>query len=176
VNFLWMFLLLLVQRLAELLLAARNRKLALARGGIEYHPETYRYFILLHVLFLVSLLVESYPWRLPLDPLTWFCLVMFGLLQLLRYWCIQSLGERWNTRIIVTPGVPVSRRGPYRWFRHPNYLVVTLELAIIPLLARAPLTLLVFSLANLALLRQRIKLEEEALKTHTDDSNTFADE
>ena len=162
-NFLWIYLLLLLQRLIELALAARNRKLALARGGIEYHPKTYKKFIWLHSLFLVSLLLESYPWQLPLDLLTWFCLALFGLLQLMRYWCIRSLGEQWNTRIIVIPGVPLSRRGPYRWFRHPNYLVVTLELAVIPLLARAPLTLLMFSLANLVLLRQRIRLEEEAL-------------
>jgi len=164
VNFLWIFLLLIFQRLAELALASRNRKRAMARGGIESAPETYRKFLWLHSLFLVSLLLESYPWQLPLDALTWFCLVLFGLLQLLRYWCIRSLGEQWNTRLIVIPGSPLSRRGPYRWIRHPNYLVVTLELAVIPLLARAPMTLLMFSLANLVLLRQRIRLEEEALR------------
>jgi len=163
-NFLWIFLLLIIQRLAELALAARNRKRALARGGIESAPETYNRFVWLHGLFLASLLLESYPWRLPLDALSWFCLSAFGLLQLLRYWCISSLGEQWNTRIIVIPGAPLSRRGPYRFMRHPNYLVVTLELAVIPLLARAPFTLIVFSFANLVLLRQRIRLEEEALQ------------
>jgi len=166
VSFLWIFLFLLIQRLAELALAARNRKRALARGGIEYHPETYTKFVWLHSLFLFSLLLESYPWQLPLDLLTWSCLVLFGLLQLLRYWCIHSLGEQWNTRIIVIPGAPVCRRGPYRFLKHPNYLVVTLEMAVIPLLARTPFTLLVFSLANLVLLRQRIRLEEEALREH----------
>jgi len=166
VNFLWILLFLIIQRLAELTLAARNRRRALARGGIEYHPETYKKFIWLHCLFLLSLLLESYPWQLPLDLLTWFCLVLFGLLQLLRYWCIRSLGEQWNTRIIVIPGAPFCRRGPYRLFKHPNYLVVTLEFAVIPLLARTPLTLLMFSLANLVLLRQRIRLEEEALREH----------
>lgn len=163
-NFLWIYLLLILQRLAELALATRNRRLALARGGIECHPESYKRLIWLHSLFLASLLLEAYPWQLPLDLLTWCCLALFGLLQLLRYWCICSLGEQWNTRIIVIPDAPLSRRGPYRWFRHPNYLVVTLELAVIPLLARAPVTLLIFSLANLVLLRQRIRLEEEALR------------
>lgn len=167
-NFLWIYLWLLLQRGAELVLAARNRRRALARGGIEFAPQTYRWFVWLHTLFLVSLLVESYPWQLPFDRLTWACLSLFGLLQLLRYWCIGSLDEQWNTRIIVIPGTQLSRRGPYRWLRHPNYLVVTLELAVIPLLARAPLTLLVFSLANLVLLRQRIRLEEAALREHTD--------
>ena len=165
-SFLWIFLVLIIQRLAELVLASRNRRRALDRGGIEYAPETYRKFVWLHSLFLVSLLLESYPWQLPLDELTWSCLILFGLLQLLRYWCIRSLGEQWNTRIIVIPSSPLSRRGPYRWFRHPNYLVVTLELAVIPLLARAPLTLLVFSIVNLVLLRERIRLEEKALRVH----------
>lgn len=167
-NFLWIYLLLIVQRLTELALAARNRKLALARGGVEYHPETYKKFIWLHSLFLASLLLESYPWQLPLDLLTWFCLALFGLLQLFRYWCIRSLGRQWNTRIIVIPGASLSRRGPYRFLRHPNYQVVTLELAVVPLLARAPFTLVVFSLANLVLLRQRIRLEEAALREHAD--------
>jgi methyltransferase len=169
VNFLWVFLLLLIQRCAELGYAARNRRRALARGGIEYAPETYRFFVWLHTLFLASLLLESYPWRLPLDALTWFCLILFGLLQFVRYWCIRSLGEQWNTRIIVIPGASLSCRGPYRWLRHPNYLVVTLELAVIPLLAGAPLTLILFSLANLVLLRQRIQLEEVALREVTCD-------
>jgi len=173
VNFLWVFLFLLVQRCAELVYAARTRRRALARGGVEHAPETYRKFVWLHSLFLASLLLESYPWRLPLDTLTWFCLITFALLQLLRYWCIRSLGEQWNTRIIVVPGASLSRRGPYRFLRHPNYLVVTLELAVIPLLARAPITLLVFSLANLVLLRQRIRLEETALREHAEDGGRF---
>jgi methyltransferase len=110
----------------------------------------------------------------PLDSLTLFCLIFLIFLQGLRYWCIVSLGEYWNTRIILVPDAETRRRGPYRFLRHPNYLAVTLEFAVIPLLMRAPLTLVVFSLANLVVLRQRIRLEEEALREFTDYGERFS--
>lgn len=159
----WIFLFYFLERGFELLLARRNRRRAFARGGYEYAAESYRGIIGLHILFFASLLLESYPWRIDLDSLTRFCLVFLFLLQLLRYWCITTLGESWNTRIIVIPGMDIVRRCPYRWLRHPNYVAVTLEFAILPLLLRAPLTLLLFTLANLVVLRRRIVLEEKAL-------------
>jgi methyltransferase len=169
----WVFGVLALERFFELWLAARNRKRLLARGGQEYFPESYRSILRLHLLFYLCLLLESYPWQVPLDPLSWFALCAFAVLQLLRYWCIKSLGDFWNTRIILIPGAKVSRRGPYRFLRHPNYLVVTLEFAVIPLLARAPMTLLIFSIANLFLLRRRIALEERALREQTDYAQKF---
>jgi methyltransferase len=170
----WVFGFYFGERLFELRLARWNRRRLEARGGREFHPETYRTIVLLHTLFFASLMAESFPWRVPLDSLTLFCLTFLLLLQALRYWCIISLGEYWNTRIILVPGAEARRRGPYRVLRHPNYLAVTLEFAIIPLLMRAPLTLIVFSLANLVVLRQRIRLEEEALREFTDYGKRFS--
>lgn len=164
----WVFGFYFLERLFELRLAARNRRLLLARGGREFFPETYRELILLHTLFFAALLGESYPWRVPLDQLTLFCLAALALAMGLRYWCILSLGVFWNTRILVLPSAAAVRRGPYRLLKHPNYLVVTLEFALLPLLMRAPFTLVVFSLANLAVLRRRIRFEELALREGTD--------
>ena len=169
----WLFGLLIAERLFELRLAARNRRILLLRGGQEFFPESYRIIVWMHLMFLASLILESYPWWVPLDALTLCGLGMFLLLQLLRYWCVCSLKEYWNTRIILVPGAKISRRGPYRFMRHPNYLVVTLEFALLPLLARAPVTFLVFSVANLFVLRQRIMLEEQALREHTDYGQQF---
>lgn len=169
----WIFGFYFGERLFELLLARRNFRRLKARGGREFHPETYPTVVGLHVLFFASLLAESFPWRVPLDPLTFFCLILLVLLQALRYWCIASLGEYWNTRIILVPGAEARRRGPYRFLRHPNYLAVTLEFAVLPLLMRAPLTLVVFSLANLLILRQRIRLEEAALREFTNYGKRF---
>ncbi len=169
----WVFAFYLAERGLELLLARRNRRLILARGGREYFAESFRPLAAMHVLFFVALLIESHPWRVPLDALTITCLVALVLLQALRYWCIASLGVFWNTRILVLPGARIERRGPYRFLRHPNYLVVVLEFALIPLLMRAPLTLVVFSLANLLVLRRRIRLEEEALRENTDWGKAF---
>jgi len=164
----WVFAFYFLERSAEVLIARRNQRITSEKGGKEYFPETYRTMVGFHLAFLAALFLESAPWHVPLDPLTFFCLISLALLQFLRYWCIAVLGEFWNTRIIVVPGAQVRRRGPYRFMRHPNYLVVTLELALLPLLMRAPITLLVFSLGNLALLRRRIFLEEKALRDHTD--------
>ena len=157
-----------VQRLLELRLSARNRHRLLSRGGREVRPETYRTMVALHALFLVSLAIESFPWRVPMDSRTVGCLAALGAVTFLRYWAIASLGEYWNTRVVVVPGARVVRSGPYRFLRHPNYLVIVLEFLILPVLMRAPATLVLFSLANLAVLRQRIRIEEEALRRDTD--------
>ena len=108
-----------------------------------------------------------------MNALTITCLSLLVILQICRLWCMVSLGEYWNTRIIVLPGAKVVCRGPYRYLRHPNYLIVTLEFATIPLLMRSPVTLMIFFLANLAVLRQRIRLEEQALRSETDYGDVF---
>lgn len=169
----WVFGFLIAERLFELWLAAKNRRILLSRGGQEFYPESYRIIVLMHLMFLACLILESFPWMVPLDALTLFGLGGVLLLQGGRYWCIHSLGEYWNTRIILIPGAKVSRRGLYRFMRHPNYMVVTLEFALLPLLARAPMTLLVFTVANLFVLRQRILYEEKALREHTDYAQKF---
>jgi methyltransferase len=169
----WIFLILLSERLFELCLARRHTRALLARGGREFSAETYPYIVALHSCFLIALFLESYPWQVPGDAITFITLSLFLLLQGGRYWCIISLGEQWNTRIILVPAAPVIKRGPYRWLRHPNYLIVTLEFLLLPLLLRAPLTFFLFFPINLLLLRQRIRLEEAALCQFSDYSSRF---
>jgi len=173
VSVAWVVPVVSAQRLAELWVSGRNRRRLLARGGREIHPETYRTMVALHVLFLGSLAWESNPWRVPLDARTWACLAALVLVTALRYWAIAALGEYWSTRVVVVPGARVIQRGPYRYLRHPNYLVIVLEFLLLPLLMRAPVTLVLFSLANLAVLRQRIRIEEAALREATDYSEQF---
>ena len=156
------------QRLGELWLCRRNRLRLRARGGREVRPDTYWTMVALHVLFLLSLSWESHPWRASADIRTWACLAALAAVTALRYWAIASLGEYWSTRVVVVPGTRLVRAGPYRFLRHPNYLVIVLEFLLLPLLMRAPVTLVLFSLANLAVLRQRIRIEEMALRDATD--------
>jgi methyltransferase len=85
------------------------------------------------------------------------------MLELARIWVLASLGERWTTRIIVIPDAPLVRRGPYRWFNHPNYIVVVAEIAVLPLAFGLWRTALVFSLLNAAILTIRIREENRAL-------------
>jgi methyltransferase len=122
---------------------------------------------------MVGLLYESYPWQLVLDTRAVACLSVLTLLQGIRYWCMATLGSQWNTRIILIPGNSIKKSGPYRYVRHPNYIVVTLEFIFIPLLMHAPVSLLVFSGLNLFVLLKRIRLEETALRTFTDYNDKF---
>jgi methyltransferase len=127
----------------------------------------------LYTFFFLSLAWESYPWRVPLDSRTTACLAGLVAVTALRYVSIATLGGRWTTRIVSVPGSKVVRAGPYRFFRHPNYLVIVLEFLLFPLLLRAPFTLVAFSLANLLVLRQRIRLEEKVLRETTDFGEKF---
>jgi methyltransferase len=173
VSFAWVFAVVVLQRLFELRLSERNRMALLARGGREHYPDTFPAMAALHVLFLASLAAESYPWRLPPDGFTWGCLAALAVITAGRYWAIASLGQYWNVRIVVVPGEPVRRTGPYRFMRHPNYLIIVLEFLFLPLLMRAPVTLVIFSMANLFVLRERIRLEENVLRELTDYGERF---
>jgi methyltransferase len=150
----------IVQRLAELVLARRNARRLLADGGVESGAKHYPLFILLHGGWLLALLI-----LVPPDASANPALVsLFVVLQGLRVWIIASLGQHWTTRIIVIPGKPLVRCGPYRWIRHPNYLVVAAEIAVLPLVFAAWKIAIVFSLLNTALLAWRIRVENEALR------------
>lgn len=157
----------LLQRIAELRIAAVNRTWALAAGAKEYGGTHYPCFFILHSAWLMSWMYEGY-WRNDLSPrwLLWFSI--FIMAQGIRYWSINSLGRFWNTRILVIPGMMPVRRGPYQYLRHPNYLAVTMELVCVPLIFNAWITATVISLLNAALLLIiRIPAEEAALREAT---------
>lgn len=152
------------QRLLELLLARRNERRARARGAVERGGGHYPMIVGLHSLWLVSTLVEGLL-RGPVFPVYWpAALGLFLLVQPLRYWAILSLGESWNTKVLVVPGAKPVRNGPYRYLNHPNYVVVVVEILAFPLIFGAWLTALVFTLLNAAVLRVRIREENRALR------------
>ena len=147
-----------LQRLAELVLSQRNTKRLLARGAHEVAPEQYPFMIMLHATWLAAL------WLLgPGPPIEIIPLIVFALLQLARLWVIVTLGERWTTRIIVLPGAPLVKTGPYRWVNHPNYLIVVGEFAVLPLVFDLPMVAILFSLLNGVILWVRIRAENRAL-------------
>jgi methyltransferase len=152
-----------LQRLLELALSRRNERLLRARGAVERGRGHYPLIVALHVLWLLSTLIEGIL-RGPGIPAFWpIPLALFLLVQPLRYWAIFSLGQHWNTRILVVPGARLVRRGPYRYIKHPNYVVVGVEILTFPLIFGAWITALVFSILNAALLYVRIKEENRAL-------------
>jgi methyltransferase len=153
-----------LQRLAELLYSARNTRRLLARGGVEIGAVQYPFFVLLHAAWLVSMALLIPASRVP----NWTLLGLYVLLQPLRLWSIAALGPYWTTRIITMPQAPLVRHGPYRFFRHPNYVVVCAEIAILPLAFGATELAIVFSFLNASLLSWRIRVEELALMTRRD--------
>tara|TARA_B100000029_G_scaffold430075_2_gene440826 strand:+ start:3047 stop:3619 length:573 start_codon:yes stop_codon:yes gene_type:complete len=147
------------QRLAELALSRRNTEKLLARGGHEVGRRHYPLFVALHSIWLLAILVLV-DGNASVN-LVW--LIMFLILQGARVWVIASLGEYWTTRIITLPGEPLIQRGPYRFCRHPNYMIVIGEIALLPLAFGAWEIAIVFSILNGFLLVYRIKVEEQAL-------------
>lgn len=148
-----------LQRGVELFYARRNTRRLLAAGGVEAGAEHYPLFILLHASWLIALMVY-----LPrsVEPNGWLVAVFFAF-QGLRVWVIRSLGPFWTTRLITVPCAPLVRRGPYRFIRHPNYVVVAGEIAVLPLALGEPWVALGFSLLNAGLLAVRIRKEDETL-------------
>ena len=156
--------LLSLERLAELVLSRLYRAKAIAAGAVEAGRRHYPFMVAFHSLFLLGCGLEVWlaPRSFP-GALGWLALGVAVLAQGLRYWAVASLGVRWNTRVLVWPGVPPVTSGPYRLLRHPNYLAVVLEMAAVPLVYGAWVTAVVFSLGNLVLLSVRIRAEEHAL-------------
>jgi methyltransferase len=153
-----------VERVFELLLSRRNAGRVFARGGTEVEGDHYRIMVAFHTLFFLFCVVES-AWRgATVAPLVFWGAVATALTaQALRYTAIWTLGDRWNTRVIVQPGCEPVTGGIYRWIRHPNYLGVILETAAVPLIGGAWATAVVFSVGQLWLLARRISVEEDAL-------------
>jgi methyltransferase len=153
-------LLVAVQRLLELALAKRNTARLLALGAREVGAGHYPLFVLLHGGWLLTLFLV-----VPADaPINLWLLALFALLQAGRIWVIATLGRFWTTRIITLPDAPLVRRGPFRWVRHPNYLIVAGELAVLPLMFGQVWLALLFSVLNLPLTRHRVAVENAALR------------
>ena len=148
------------QRLIELPIARANTARLLAAGGREVAPGHYPYIVALHAAWLICL------WWFALGrPIDVKLLILFGLIELARIWVLSSLGNRWTTRIIVVPGEQLVTRGPYRFVDHPNYLVVTAELIILPLVFGLWQVAMIFSLLNALILTIRIRAENRALES-----------
>ena len=153
-----------LQRLAELALAQRNTRRLMARGAVEAGAEHYPIIVGLHAAWLAGL--WWWAWNRTPD-LGW--LAIYIVLQGLRVWTLVSLGERWTTRIIVLPGEPLVRRGPYRFVPHPNYAVVAAEIAVLPLVFHMAVYALLFSALNASILWVRIGVEAHALRDPSQD-------
>ena len=154
-----------LERVAELVVSKRHAAWAFSRGGVERGQSHYPFMVVLHTGLLVGAVAEVWVADRPFVPvLGWVMLALVVASQALRWWCITTLGNQWNTRVIVVPGLSLVRRGPYRLIPHPNYVAVVVEGFALPLVHTAWVTALVFTVANAALLTVRIRVENDALR------------
>jgi methyltransferase len=155
----WTLTLVVLQRLIELAHARSNTARLRRLGAVEADAGGYPLYVLLHAGWLTSLAIFV-PAATPPD---WWLIGLFAVLQLGRIWVIVSLGRYWTTRIITLPDAPLVRTGPFRYLRHPNYLLVVAEIAVLPLAFGAVAIAAIFSALNLMLIARRIRIEERVL-------------
>jgi len=153
-----------IERMVELVVARRNLRWSLRAGGREVGSAHYPLMVTLHTGLLAGCLLEVWlGGRVFRAVLGWPMLVLVVAAQILRWWCIRTLGRQWNTRVVVVPRLPRVTRGPYRWLAHPNYVAVVVEGFALPLVHSAWITAAVFTVADAGLLSVRIRVENEAL-------------
>ena len=151
-----------VQRLSELMIARRNSERLLADGAYEVGAGHYPLIVVLHAAWLAGLALLIWG-----EPVNWWFAGLYGVLQLFRAWILLSLGRRWTTRIIVLPGAPLVRRGPYRFIKHPNYALVACEIACAPAIFGLWGFAALFTALNAGVLYVRISAENKALSAAT---------
>ncbi|PAV29458.1 hypothetical protein CIL05_11360 [Virgibacillus profundi] len=162
--FMWILLCIIIaQRLIELVIANKNEIWMKEQGGVETGERHYKWFIILHSSFFVAMIVEALVRDVTDLELNYFLLFVFIITQIGRIWCIATLGKFWNTKIIVLQDFPLVKKGPYTYIKHPNYIIVGIELFTIPLIFGAIITAIVFPILHILLLMIRIPMEEKAL-------------
>jgi methyltransferase len=150
---------LILQRLSELFIASRNEKWLLSQGAVQYGQSHYPFIVAMHTLFIVSIIVE-YIYQ-PNSPFDIIFLVLFLIVLAFKFWALSSLGKYWNTKIYRIPGVYPVKKGPYKIFKHPNYMEVCLEIALIPLVFHLYYTAIIFTVLNAIMLSVRITVENK---------------
>ena len=153
-----------IERLIEVRVSLRNAKWSFERGGVEYGAEHYPFMVVLHTGFLFACLIEAWLAERAFIPALGYPMIALAVAtQALRWWCIHTLGYRWNTRVIIVPNLPKVTKGPYRYLSHPNYMVVALEGIALPLIHSCYYTAIGFTLLNAILMMVRLRCENEAL-------------
>lgn len=164
-----LFIFVIAQRMIELRIASSNERWMKDRGGVEIGEAHHKWFIIVHLLFFIAVFCEYQVKFMKFDVLPFYSIFFtaFIIAQLGRIWCIYSLGRFWNTKIIVLPKVALIKKGPYKYIKHPNYLIVFIELLVIPLMFGLYITALLFPFFHLLLLTIRVPLENDALQRYS---------
>ena len=153
-----------LERIFELYLSKKNELYLKSKGAVEHGQSHFWFMKIMHTLFLVSCLAEAFTKSTGPSLIQFYAFTgLVCLTQLLRYWVITTLGQRWTINVVVLPSAPLITSGPFKWFRHPNYLAVIIEIIALPMIFNGYITAILFSTLNAALLFVRIRVEERAL-------------
>jgi methyltransferase len=157
----------LVMMLAELWLSASNERVLRARGAVAANDPVFAMMRLAYPGVFIAMAVEGAIAGVELGPLTFAGVSLMFAAKALKFWAIASLGTRWTYRVLVLPGMPLIATGPYRWFRHPNYIAVVGELIAMALMTYARVTGPLGTLFFGWLLFRRIAAEERAMELYS---------
>ena len=163
IFFYCLILFIISQRLCELIYSNINTKRLLKEGAKEFGRKHYPLFIVLHSTWIISVFIFA-PQNKEFNI---YFLIIFFIMQIARLWVLISLGKFWTTRIISQVDQPLIKKGPYKYFKHPNYLIVCIEIAVLPLVYNLFNIAIIFTIANLILIFWRVNVENQALKKRT---------
>jgi methyltransferase len=151
-------------RLIEMTLSRRHQR-ELAAGGSPLLPErAFGAMVALHTGVIAGAAIEVTALHRPFVATVGVpALIALVMSNVLRWWVIATLGVHWNVRVVRSTGLGVVTGGPYRFVRHPNYVAVFVELAALPLIHGAYLTLVAGTLLHVLVLSRRIAFEESVL-------------
>ncbi len=156
-----------IGRFVELGISRRNQRKLEKQGVRKVAEPHFRWMVLVHAAVLVGAAVEVVLLHRPL--ISWLAITMgtlFVLANALRWWVIRTLAEHWNVEVMASSPVGVVTSGPYKWVRHPNYVAVVAELFSLPMIHTAWITALAGTVANLEILRRRLRVEDGVLMTN----------
>jgi methyltransferase len=153
-----------LERLFELRISRRNQQKLEKQGVRKIAEPHFRWMVLTHGGVLACAAAEVMLLHRPLIPLLAIAMAaLFVFANALRWWVIRTLAGHWNVEVMASSRVGVVTSGPYRWVRHPNYVAVVIELFSLPMIHTAWITALAGTLANLEILRRRLRVEEGVL-------------
>lgn len=168
--------LIVFQRITELVIARKNEAWMKRQGAIEFGQRHYPAMVSIHTAFFIFFILEVILFDKKLSDYWPVLLALFIFTQAMRVWALASLGRFWNTKIIILPGADVIKKGPYKIIKHPNYLIVAIELIVIPLMFNAYISMAIFTLLNILILSIRIPAEEKALNELTKYETAFTNQ
>lgn len=159
----------IIQRVSELWINRQNEIVLFEEyGATELAPSDSKRMRLFHSSWFLALLLEvSLHGKLLTGNFEIIIFLILIACQIIRFHTINVLGIFWTIKVYHIPNRPIINEGLFRFVLHPNYLVVILELLFVPLLIGAPITMIIFSIGNIYIMKKRIELEEKELLTNS---------